>query len=319
MIEEPRIFDLLANLADTTRTRLLLVLEGQEFTVGELCTVLQMPQSTVSRHLKVLVEDGWLAALPDGTSRRYRMLARSLDPDAAELWALVRERSIGLPAAGQDAARVRSVLTARRSRSQEFFASAAGDWDRLRRDMFGERVDLQALLGLADPDWVVGDLGCGTGRVAESLAPFVRRVVAVDSSREMFLAARDRLREADNIDVREGRLESLPLADGELDVALMFLVLHYVVQPEIALAEAARTLRPNGRLPIADMTPHDRRVYQHDMGHAWLGFERQQVAGWLRDAGLDSITYHELPPDPDASGPAIFVASARRGADPDQE
>jgi len=317
--EAPCIFDLLANLADTTRTRLLLVLEGQEFTVGELCTVLQMPQSTVSRHLKVLVEDGWLVALPDGTSRRYRMAVRSLDSEAAELWALVRERSARLPAARQDASRVRAVLTSRRSRSQEFFAAAANDWDRLRRDMFGERVDLEALLGLADPDWVAGDLGCGTGRVAESLAPFVRRVVAVDSSREMLRAARDRLREVDNVDVREGRLEALPLDGGELDVALMFLVLHYVVQPETALAEAARTLRPNGRLLVADMTPHDRRAYQHDMGHAWLGFERQQVAGWLRDAGLDSITYHELRPDPDASGPAIFVATARRAPNPYEE
>ena len=316
-IEEPRIFDLLANLADTTRTRLLLVLEGQEFTVGELCTVLQMPQSTVSRHLKVLAEDGWLVALPDGTSRRYRMLARSLDHQAAELWALVRERSSCLPAARQDASRVRAVLTVRRSRSQEFFASAAGDWDRLRRDMFGERVDLQALLGLADPDWVTGDLGCGSGRVAESLAPFVRRVVAVDSSREMLRAARDRLLEVDNVDVREGRLESLPLADGELDVAIMFLVLHYVVHPEAVFAEAARTLRPDGRLLIADMTPHDRRAYQHDMGHAWLGFSRQQIAGWLHDAGLNPIIHHELPPDPDASGPAIFVASARRAANRD--
>ncbi len=312
--DEPRIFDLLANLADTTRTRLLLVLESHELTVGELCTVLQMPQSTVSRHLKLLVEDGWLVGLPDGTSRRYRMAARGLDPEAAELWALVRERSMCLPAARQDALRVTTVLTNRRSRAQEFFASAAGDWDRLRRDMFGERVDLQALLGLADPDWVVGDLGCGTGRVSESLAPFVRSVVAVDGSREMLLAARDRLRELDNVDVREGRLEALPLADGELDIAVMFLVLHYVAQPEVALAEAARSVRPGGRLLLADMTPHDRRAYRHDMGHAWLGFQRHQIAEWLAQAGLESMTYQELSPDPDASGPAIFVASARRAA-----
>ncbi len=314
---EPRIFNLLANLADTTRTRLLLVLERHELTVGELCTVLQMPQSTVSRHLKVLAEDDWLVALPDGTSRRYRMATQAPDSEAAELWKLVRQRSESLPAAHQDALRVRTVLSTRQARAQEFFASAAGDWDRLRRDMFGERVDLQALLGLADPDWVIGDLGCGTGRVSESLAPFVGKVVAVDASREMLGAARDRLRELDNVDVREGRLESLPLADGELDIAVMFLVLHYVVQPEVALAEAARALRSRGRLLIADMTPHDRRAYQHDMGHAWMGFEHQQIAGWLRDAGLDSITYHELPPDPDASGPAIFVASARRAATTD--
>lgn len=304
----------MSNLSDTTRSRLLLVVEGHDFAVSELCTILQMPQSTVSRHLKVLVDDGWLTSHPDGTARRYRMAGNRLDEAARELWILVRERARELPAACQDALRVKSVLAGRTSRSQEFFAGAAGDWDRLRREMFGEHVDLQALLGLIDDSWCVGDLGCGTGRVAETLAPFVARVVAVDGSRQMLAAAGERLRGFDNVELRAGQLESLPLQEGELDAALLFLVLHHVLEPERVLAEAARVIRPGGRLLIADMTSHDRYAYQDAMGHVWLGFGEMQIRGWLSEAGFERCSYHALPPDPEASGPAVFTASARRAA-----
>ena len=313
MRKEPgRILERMGSLADATRSRLLLVLEGQEFTVSELCTVLQLPQSTVSRHLKLLADEGWLVSTPDGTSRHYRMAHRQLDVDARDLWALVREHVAGLPAARQDVLRVRSVLATRKSRSQEFFAETAATWDELRRDMFGDRADLQALLGLLDGEWVVGDLGCGTGRMSESLAPFVGKVIAVDSSREMLAAARDRLREYDTVEVREGTLEASPVADGELDAAVVFLVLHHIVAPEEALAEVGRVVRPGGRVLIADMTPHDRVAYRNDMGHAWLGFSREQISEWLTSAGFESIAYRELTPDPEASGPALFAASARR-------
>ena len=312
--EPGSILDRMGSLADATRSRLLLVLEGQEFTVSELCTVLQLPQSTVSRHLKLLTGEGWLSSTPDGTSRHYRMAHRELDADASDLWALVRTRIGGLPAARQDALRVRSVLATRKSRSQEFFAETAATWDEVRRDMFGDRADLQALLGLLDSDWVVGDLGCGTGRMSESLAPFVGKVIAIDSSREMLAAARDRLRDYETVEVREGRLEAPPVADRELDAAVVFLVLHHIVAPEEALAQLGRVVRPGGRVLIADMTPHDRMAYRNDMGHAWLGFSREQISEWLTSAGFESITYRELTPDPDASGPALFAASARRRA-----
>lgn len=310
----PLIFDLMSNLADTTRSRLLLVLEGHDFTVSELCTILQMPQSTVSRHLKVLVDDGWLTSQPDGTARRYRMLSDQLTVQAKDLWLLVGAQASVLSAARQDSLRVKSVVAGQRSRSQEFFAAAAGDWDRLRRELFGAGVDLQALYGLIDDRWCVGDLGCGTGRVAESLAPFVARVIAVDSSREMLAAARNRLQDLDGVDVRSGALEALPIENDELDAAVFFLVLHHVVEPRQALAEAARVIRPGGRLLIADMTPHDRRGYQTEMGHAWLGFSQQQMQSWLTGAGFEGVTYHALAPDPDASGPAVFAAAARRVA-----
>ena len=186
----PAIFDRMSALADATRSRLLLVLERQELTVGELCAVLQLPQSTVSRHLKTLVDEAWLASRAEGTSRRYRMLPERLDASARKLWGLVREQVAALPTAEQDARRLRSVLAQRTTRSQEFFSSAAGQWDRLRAELFGQRADLLGLLGLLDARWTVGDLGCGTGQISESLAPFVERVVAVDASAAMLQAAR---------------------------------------------------------------------------------------------------------------------------------
>ncbi len=311
---EPRVFGLMSHLADATRSRVLLLLEQHELNVSELCTVLQMPQSTVSRHLRVLLDDGWLAAHAEGTSRRYRMLADRLEAPAQGLWLLVRSHVGELPAAAQDAARVGSVLASRRSRSEEFFASTAGEWDRIRTDMFGARIDLLAVLGLLDSSWTVGDLGCGTGGIAEAVAPWVERVIAVDGSPEMLHAAEERLRRLDHrnrVDLRRGALEELPIDGDTLDAAILFLVLHYVSDPQAVIAEAARALKPGGRLLIADMTPHDRLSYRNEMGHAWLGFSSEQIGEWLVGAGFVGTRYHALAPDPDASGPAVFTVAAR--------
>lgn len=309
----PAIFDRMSALADATRSRLLLLLERHELTVGELCQVLQLPQSTVSRHLKLLGDEGWVSARAEGTSRRYRMPADRLDPDARQLWQLVRGQVAALGAAEQDAQRLRSVLAQRSTRSREFFSSAAGEWDRLRAELFGRRADLLGLLGLMDDAWTVGDLGCGTGQITQSLAPFVRRVIAVDGSPAMLDAARARLAGLENVETREGELESLPVADGELDAAVAFLVLHYVTEPAEALAQAARALRPGGRLLVVDMMPHDREEYVQAMGHVWQGFEAARMEGWMAEAGLGAFRYVPLPPDPAAKGPGLFAASARKG------
>lgn len=309
----PAIFDRMSALADATRSRLLLLLERHELTVGELCQVLQLPQSTVSRHLKLLGDEGWVSARAEGTSRRYRMPMDRMDADARALWQLVRGQVAALGAAEQDAQRLRSVLAQRSTRSREFFSSAAGEWDRLRAELFGRRADLVGLLGLLDDSWTVGDLGCGTGQIAQSLSPFVRRVIAIDSSPAMLDAARERLAGLDNVETREGELEALPVADGELDAAIVFLVLHYVAEPGEALAQAARALRPGGRLLVVDMMPHDREEYRATMGHVWQGFEAARLEGWLADAGLGAVRYVPLPPDPAAKGPGLFAAGARRG------
>ena len=235
-------------LSDPVRCRMLMLLEKQELTVTELCTVLQMPQSSVSRQLKTLADDNWVVSRRDGTSRFYAMsTGDELDPGAKRLWPLIREQVAVTSAAGQDDRRLRGVLARRRAKSQEFFASAAGDWDRLRSDLFGDTFYLWGVLGLIDPALVVGDLGCGTGQLTEVVAPYVRQVVAVDSSADMLDAARVRLGGAPNVDLRQGELESLPIEAGELDAAMLSLVLHYSPSPGRARSrKSGRVLRPAG-------------------------------------------------------------------------
>src|SRR3954451_6289302 len=205
------ILEHMSALADPIRCRMLLLLEKHELTVSELCAVLQMPQSSVSRQLKMLADDSWVASRRDGTSRFYSMVVEDLDPGAKRLWQLIREQVAATSGAGQDDRRLRGVLTRRRAKSEEFFASAAAGWDRLREELFGDSFFLWAVLGLIDPSLVVGDLGCGTGQLTETVAPYVKSVIAVDSSLEMLEAARARVGAAANVDIRRGELENLPI------------------------------------------------------------------------------------------------------------
>ena len=211
---------------------------------------MQLPQSTVSRHLKALADSGWISARAEGTSNVYAMTSRDdLECDSARrLWALVRDQVGPTPAAVHDQRRVQTVLAERRTKSQEFFSSAAGQWDRMRDDLFGERAHLAALAAFADADWTVGDLGCGTGQMTASLAPFVGRVIAVDASAAMLQAAKKRLQGFENVELRRGDLEALPIDDGRLDAATLVLVLHHLPEPDRALSDVARVLKPHGRL-----------------------------------------------------------------------
>jgi len=309
-VERPPVLDRLAALADPTRGRILLVLERQELTVSELCAVLLLPQSTVSRHLKVLADGGWIRPRPEGTARLYRWAAEQ-DDSATALWNAVRDPLAGLAATSQDGPRLDAVLAKRRDRSREYFASAAGQWDGVRDALWGREFFLVSLPALLDPDWVVGDLGCGTGRVTEALAPFVRRVVAIDESDSMLAAARRRTAHLANVELRRGELESLPIENRRLDAATMILVLHHLADPGRALGEAARVLKPGGRIVVVDMLPHDRQEYRQDMGHVWLGFDREPIERSARAAGLDPVRFVPLPPAPDAKGPGLFAFTAR--------
>ena len=306
------ILDHMTALSDPTRCRMLLLLEKHELTVGELCAILQMPQSSVSRHLKTLADDDWVASRRDGTSRFYSMPLDDLDEAAGRLWPIIREQVAATTSAAQDERRLRGVLTRRRAKSQAFFASAAGQWDTLREDLFGDTFYLWAVLGLIDPTLVVGDLGCGTGQLSQTIAPYVNRVIAVDASADMLDAARQRLAEAKNVDIRPGELEALPIDNETLHAAMLSLVLHYSPDPARALAEVGRVLRPGGRVLVVDMLPHDREEYQQQMGHVWLGFSEKQMSKFMTGAGFTEALIRPLPVDADARGPALFAAIATK-------
>lgn len=312
------LFELATQLAEASRCRILLLLEKSELAVTELCTALRLPQSTVSRHLKVLADGGWVLARREGTSQLYRPAATR--GAAAELWQLFRSQLAETPETQQDLRRLAAVLEARRSRSQEFFSGAALDWDRLRDELFGRRLDLFVAAGLIDPESRIGDLGCGTGRLAEALSPFVAQVVAVDGSAEMLEAAEKRLAGAaagcGNVDLRRGELEALPIDDASLDAAVLALALHHSAEPARVFAEAARVLRPGGRLLVLDMVPHGHEEYRQQMGHLWLGFGEIQMAAFFAGAAFEAFRFRALPADGGALGPALFVAGGRRPANP---
>ena len=310
MIQSRPIFDRLSALSDPTRGRLLLLLDRHELSVGELCSALQLPQSTVSRHLKTLADENWITARAEGTSRRYTMHGSTLDPSARRLWHLVREQVTATPLGRHDLTRAERVVHERRTMSQSFFSTRAGQWDKVRSDLYGSAADHAPFAALLDPDWIVGDLGCGTGVTAAALAPFAGKVIGVDESSAMLNAARKRLDGMSNVDLRDGSLENVPIDDETLDVAILSLVLHFVVDPAAVLVEAARVLRPGGRVLIVDMQPHEREEYRTAMGHVWLGFSDQQVTDWLAAAGFNKPHVVPLHPDASAKGPALFSARA---------
>jgi ArsR family transcriptional regulator len=311
-MNSPAVVDQLTVLSDAIRVRMLAVLEGRELTVSELCEIVQLPQSTVSRHLKTLADGDWITSRRDGTRRLYTLPLDDVEPSARRLWEVVREQVASSATLAQDERRMKQVLARRRMQSEAFFSSAAGQWDRLREELFGPTSHLRALGGLLDPDLVVGDFGCGTGSVSRWLSDFCDRIIAVDASKEMLEAARQNLAGQKHVELRQGSLEKLPINDSELDVALMILVLHHLPEPKRVLAEAARTLKPGGRVLILDMMPHEREEYRQTMGHVWLGFSQKQMTSWLHAAGFRDVRWRALPPEPKAKGPSLFLATARR-------
>jgi len=300
----------LASLGDENRLRLLALLDRHEFTVSELTAVVQLPQSSVSRHLKVLAEDEWIRSRQDGTSRHYRMA--SLDDEALELWRVSRRALEDAPWSAEDTERALVVIDERRRRSEEFFSESASRWDEVRTELFGQGAGFAPLFGLLDPSWAVADLGAGTGALADAVAPFVKSVSAVDRSPEMLEAARARLSAVTNAEVVEGELEHLPLEKRSLDIAFLVLVMHYVVEPLRVLEEARRVLKPGGRLVIVDMRSHGREEYRETMGHLWPGFSEKQMTDWATAAGFARYTHTGLRPDADAAGPLLFIGTAIR-------
>ena len=299
-------------LSDPTRARLLRLLERSELTVAEMCTTLQLPQSTVSRHLKLLSDDGWAVSRRDGTSNLYRMPNGEMDGSQKKLWNLVKGHSVPTSTSDQDDARLEQVIDARRSRSQAFFSSAASKWDRLRAELFGHRVDAWAFASTLPGEAIVGDLGCGTGAISQTLSPWVEQVIAVDSSAAMIQSARKRLKDLSNIDLRRGELTQLPIDDETLTHAILILVLPYMASPESVFQEVWRVTKPGGKLVVVDMVPHDRSEYREELGHSWQGFPADQIQSWMKKSRWQHQRYALMPPETDAKGTGLFVTTAIR-------
>jgi ArsR family transcriptional regulator len=297
-------------LGDSTRLRLLRLLERNELSVAELCDILQLPQSTVSKHLKVLNDGSWTRHRKQGTTHLYRTILDELDATARRLWLISREQTEDWPTVKQDELRLSRVLREKSEGAEAFFAGAAGQWDKLRTELYGEGFTHSALLALLPSDYVVADLGCGTGNVAATIAPNVKHVIGVDASAAMLKAARKRCEDSSNVDLRRGDLSAIPIEDGSCDAALLLLVLTYVPEPETVLRELSRILKTNGKAVIVDLLPHDRDDFRRQMDQQHMGFAADRLKSMLQASGCTEVRIAELAPEPEAKGPAMFLATA---------
>lgn len=291
---------------------MLRLLEREELAVGELASALQLPQSTMSRHLKALFQAGIVTKRAEGTAAYYRLSRDSIAPDARAAWDLLRGSLAQDAASVDDERRMAEVVAARNPDPKGFFGRVGGDWSGLRKGLFGDHFSAEALLALIPAHWTVADLGCGTGEVAAEIAPFVSKVVAIDREPAMLDAARKRLRECANVEVRKGDLADIPSRGAEFDACVLSLVLHHVREPAKVLASARKALKKQGVVIVVDMAQHARSEYRATMGHEHLGFSRAELASTAADAGLRLGVYHALRPAIDGKGPGLFVARLER-------
>jgi ArsR family transcriptional regulator len=302
----------MGSLADPTRLRLLRLLERHELGVDELRDVLQLPQSTVSNHLKVLSDQGFARSRKQGTANFYRTILDELEPPARKLWLLAREQTEGWPTVQQDQLRLARRLRERQTDSQTFFNTAASQWDRLRNELYGEASAISALLALLPSSWIIADLGCGTGWASAMLAPNVKQVIGVDSSAAMLKAAKKRTSELANVELRRGELESLPIEDASCDASLLLLVLTYAIDAKKVIAEMSRILKPGGRAVVMDLLPHDRDDFRRQLGQRNMGFSAETLTDLFAACGFADQKIRPLPPQPEAKGPAVFLATATK-------
>jgi SAM-dependent methyltransferase len=299
---------------ETTRLRLLTLLADGGLTVSELTQILGQSQPRVSRHLKLLVEAQLVERLPEGSWVFYRLAERDGEGSTgAFVRRLLGELVPADPSIAADRLRRAEVMAARSDAAAEYFAANAPEWDRLRALHLPEaEVDsaMLALLPAKESLDLVVDLGTGTGRVLELLAPRAKRAIGFDVSHEMLSVARVNLERAGirNAHVRHADLFALPLEPGSADLVVLHQVLHYLDNPAQAVGQAARLVRPGGKLLIVDFAPHKLEFLREEQAHRRLGFADDEVARWYKAAGLQGGAVRHLAPGPDA-GPECLTVS----------
>lgn len=278
-------------LGDEARLRLLRVLDKDRFNVKELTGILGLAQSGVSRHLGLLKEAELVIEERDGAYSFYRLSPAIKDDGKSPLWPLLQaqfEESASAPAVKADDSRLQEVLRMRR----ENFEHLGPDTRDGRQLVPGRSwAAWSRALGMLIPPYDVADLGCGEGYLTVETARWARHVIAVDRStgvlaRAKALAARKKL---SNITWKKGELEQLPIDTGTMDVALLSQALHHADEPAESIKEAARILKPGGRLLILDLRPHDETWVRDKLGDRWFGFSDEHLSGLLTRAGLSDV------------------------------
>jgi ubiquinone/menaquinone biosynthesis C-methylase UbiE/DNA-binding transcriptional ArsR family regulator len=307
---------ILRGAAEPTRLRILALLAEAELTVSDLTDILRQSQPRISRHLKLLSEAGLVERFREGSWAFFRL------PEASAGAALAREVLARLDpadlAALRDRERLAAVRAARSAAAQSYFRAHAGEWDRIRKLHIAEAAVEEAIVAaLAErPFRSLLDLGTGTGRMLELFGPQIERGLGIDLSPAMLTIARSRLDRAGlrHCTVRQGDIYDLAVARDSFDAVLIHQVLHYLDDGAGAVREAARVLRPGGRLLVVDFAPHDLEFLREEHAHRRLGFAPEAIAQWMGAAGLDVVAQRNLPPEPGSEGK--IAVSLWLGRDP---
>ena len=284
---------LLKSVSDENRLRLLAMCARGEFTVTEFVQIMGQSQPRVSRHLKILCDAGLLERVREGNFVFYRLV------NSAEIRSLTQQILAFIPAsdarARSDQLRLNQIKDTRLDAAEKYFQQAASKWEKLR-SLHVEDLDVErALCELVEremPETLL-DIGTGTGRILEILAPFIVSGEGVDLSPEMLSVARTNLDKPglEHCRVRQGNMYHLPYEDSAFDFVTLHQVLHYAGQPADVFAEISRVLRHSGTAVIIDFAPHNHEDFREEFQHRRLGFSHSEIQGLLRQ-------FHLIPSPP---------------------
>ncbi|MFZ0846526.1 MAG: metalloregulator ArsR/SmtB family transcription factor [Pseudolabrys sp.] len=289
---------------EETRLRVLALLGEAELTVSDLTDILRQSQPRISRHLKLLAEAGLIERFREGTWAFFRLSEHGGGAEVAR--SLLARLNPADQTIARDRERLASVRAARAAAAQAYFRAHAAEWDRIRKlhvaDEAVEEAIRSALAG--KPFRSLLDLGTGTGRMLELFGREIERGLGLDLSLDMLLLARDRLERAGmkHCSVRQGDIYDLPLGNDSFDVVILHQVLHFLDDGARAVREAARVLRPGGRLLVIDFAPHEMEFLREQHAHRRLGFPPDTVAQWMSAAGLEPVMHKSLAPEPGSDG-----------------
>jgi ubiquinone/menaquinone biosynthesis C-methylase UbiE len=290
----------LKSAGEPTRLRILALLGEAELTVSDLTEILRQSQPRLSRHLRLLTEAGLVDRFREGSWAFFRLGERGGTSELARtlIGRLKTDDAIVL----RDRERLAAVRANRAAAAQNYFRRHAAEWDRIRRlHVADAAVESAIRAALADkPIRSLLDLGTGTGRMLELFGPDIERGLGLDLSLDMLALARARLDRAGlrHCSVRHGDIYDLALPRDSFDVVIIHQVMHFLDDSARAIAEAARVLRPGGRLLVVDFAPHDLEFLREEHAHRRLGFATETVTQWLEAAGLDVLRQETLPPGP---------------------
>ncbi len=316
MLDQRTAVAMLKAAAEPTRMRLLVLLMNGELNVKDLTRILGQSQPRISRHLKLMVEAGLIERIADGSWAYFQIDDRP--PGDALVRGLLEAIDPADPILVRDRARADAAKRERETVAQDYFRMHAAEWDRIRALHITENEVEAAVLDAVGPGplGLLVDLGTGTGRVLELLRHIYSRGLGFDINHSMLAYARGKLEVAGltHASLRHGDLYDVALADGTADAVVMHQVLHFLAEPVMAVREAARILRPGGRLVIVDFAPHNMEFLRDTFAHERLGFAKPQMAQWLTEAGLDVIAVRDLEPsiNSDDGKLTVTVWTARR-------